>query len=324
MIPPSILQALAGMAQQQPQQTQPSPIDIQGLFNPVGQAIEAQQPYQESVPQGPNPFASMGSIFAGTLADMLGAHGAQANAQNRLAERQAMPIEAQQRNTQRADEMAHQKQMQRLQFMEKSAEARLQVALAANDHPLAEKATKDALKAKNDQDKLDKTFQEQQAAREHGYRMAEIGLQNQRPFASQIPKTPEEAKAEYDTKQEKAINDLNTELDALWSRQGMSTKGGPTKVVRKGLPDTMKNVEAGPTKEGIRIFRSKALARARAAQYPGVRTLALSRYLDTIRDPLTGTIDQTGSDFAQFAGYVASMVPKAEDQQQLWQDLGLQ
>jgi hypothetical protein len=43
-----------------------------------------------------------------------------------------------------------------------------------------------------------------------------------------------------------------------------------------------------------------------------------------MRDPMTGTIDQTGTDFAQFARYVAAMVPKAEDQQQLWQDLGLQ
>ena len=321
MIPPMLLQALQGMGQQGQQQGQ-SPIDVQGLFNPIGQAIEAQQPYQEAVPQGPNPFASMGSIFAGTLADMLGAHGAQANAQNRLAERQAMPLEAQQRNTQRADEMAHQKQMQRLQFMEKSAEARLQVALAANDHTLAEKATKDALKAKNDQDKLDKTFQEQQAGREHGYRMAEIGLQNQRPFASQIPATPEEQKAKFDADQEKAIQKFEADINRM--RLGSTTKGGKEKVPIPNWPDKTIQVEPGLTKAGIRQIQSHAASQAVGTKYPGLRDAALSQYIDTLRDPLTGEVNMKDKAYPRFKSLLQMAYPKAEDRARFLDSVGIQ
>jgi hypothetical protein len=149
-----LLQAMA--AQQQPQQAQgPSPIDLQGLFNPVGQAIEAQQPYQEPVPQAPNPFASMGSIFAGTLADMLGAHGAQANAQNRLAERQAMPQEAQQRNQERASQLFQEKARQRLQFREKVADAKYQEAIAARDYTEAQKQSDRAHSAAKELKQMD-------------------------------------------------------------------------------------------------------------------------------------------------------------------------
>ena len=300
---PLLLQMLG---QQMGQQNQsPSPIDINSIFGPIGQQIEAQQPYQEPVPQGPNPFASMGSIFAGTLADMLGAQGAQANAQNRIAQREAMPIEAQQRNIQRLDEASHQKQMQRLQFMERSAEARLQVALAANDHTLAEKATKDALKAKNDQIKAQNDFDQAQQAREHGYRMAEIGKQNERPFASQIPPTPEEAQAKFDADQEKAIQNFNAKADAIMQRPGMSTKGK--------VRSFAKDIQPGPTEAGVRALQAHAASQAKATKYPGVREAALSRYLDTLRDPKTGTVNRATPEWMRFWSLIKSVYASPQE-----------
>ena len=311
MIPPMLLQALQGMGQQQGQ----SPIDVQGLFNPIGQAIEAQQPYQEAVPQGPNPFASMGSIFAGTLADMLGAHGAQANAQNRLAERQAMPIEAQQRNTQRSAEMDHQKQMQRLQFKEQVAEARFKVAQAANDHDAMDKANKDAIAAKKEQTKSEQDFEllKQRESLAGQLKVAQT-------YAGGKKETTEEKQAAADEKADKDVLKFNADINNILSKPGSSQKGGKVNV-RFGR-DT--EIKPGLTPAGMRQIQAHSSSVAKGATSPKLRDAALTQYIDTLRDPDTGAIDQASPAFKRFVALFQQTIPTVEERQQFLDSLGIQ
>jgi hypothetical protein len=128
------MMALAfGQSQAYPQ------IDFQSMYAPMGQAIEAQAPpTPQQVPPPINPFAAMGSTFAATLADQLGARGAMAQNQNRLTSRQDEIAKAQQANLEQQNQFQHDKQIERLNLRSAIIEQQAKQALAANDYILGE------------------------------------------------------------------------------------------------------------------------------------------------------------------------------------------
>ena len=313
MIPPALLQALAGM---QGQQQAPNP---EQYYGGLGQQIDAQQPYQEPVPQGLNPFAAMGSVFSGTLADMLGAQGAQRNAQERVQQRQELPIEAKMRNEQRRADLMHQKELAHLDLKIKIADAKYNAAKKNKEDMKAMQAEADRQKFELKRDELKAGYDEASdlRSRETQKQVAEI-------YGRGKPETPEETQAKFDAEQEKAIQAFNAKADLIAGRQGMATKGGEQKVARRFLPDTTKMLEPGPTPAGTRALQAHAASVASSTKYPGVRDAALSRYLDTLRDPTTGEVNKASPEFVRFSKMVVSVMPDPAERTRLWAEMGLE
>lgn len=294
------------------------PVDLNSIFGSMSQSIDQQTPYQEPIPAAPNPFATMGSVFAGTLADLLGARGAQQFAQGRAYERQTAPEQAQMRNQQRIAELAHQKQTERLQFKQQLAEAQFKEAVAQRDYTAAGKANQDALNAKAAQDKADKDFAESQAAKAHAYRMAEIQA---RPGA--LGTSPEERQAAAEAKaaqqSDKDVLKFRKDLESIWGQKGSTTTGKTG-----GIPIThwWGQATGSATPIGIKRAQNYSANVAQTGKNPEIKKLALLSYVDTIRDA-NGMLDKTAPGYARFYALFPTVFPDEASQRQFLIEAGL-
>ena len=309
------LMSLLSQQQQGPQEPDPAQF-YQGL----GQQIDAQQPYQEPVPQGLNPFAAMGSVFSGTLADMLGAQGAQRNAQERIQMREQLPIEAKLRNEQRRADLMHQKELAHLDLKIKIADAKQKAASKAKEDLKAQQAEADKNKFELAKMKLEQAHEDAAAQRSQDtqLKVAEIYAHGK----------PEDTQAKTQAVSDRALQAFNVGLDRIRGSRGTKQSPEGTMKTERVGGKSLGPLQFGGEKRstytpgGAKRIQEYASAAA-GGKDPAVARAALMAYLDTIRDPATGALNKNAPGYARFNSLFPIVLPDEESQRAFLMEAGL-
>lgn len=298
---------LVGFPQNDPQMSM-----MQSLMGTLqGQMGEGMPgPEMETPPGRPNPFASMGAIFAASLADQLGGRRQHLmGAQRNIAQAEEMQQMAEQRNMAREEQGRRDKMKRNLDLQLQMNELKMKMAQRVGDMQGVADAAKAEMGLLKDKHNL---FKEEQDIR--GQR--EMTLEGEKQKGRiELKGMDQQFKRESGTdgtgmtpaQQSVAQQRVRKRMDAFYGNEkNFDIKGG----IRHG-PAFL----TGPDTPEVRVVKKEKRLRGQAAARevivnsvdPSEKMVALAHYLDTVRDD-QGKLDLTLPGATEFDRWVQEIV----------------
>lgn len=260
-----LIQSILAPPQMQPIEPDPA----------ILQQIDQAPVYQETVPGGVNPFAAMGSTFAATLADQLGARGAMAMNEGRLRERQDMTTGAELRNVARNERAFADRQLKRLQYLQQVDEAKAKQAEMMGDFEMKAKLEQAQFARELRMQQIEEKAQEKDRAASIAGQLA-VAKEYGKNRADKSTTAPEDATSE--------VLRFNENIESIWTRAG-ATQDEKVETGEKNFLGLAKKREAKVlTPEAASDIRNRSWnTLTNSGVKPQVKEAALKAYLDTYR-----------------------------------------
>jgi hypothetical protein len=247
--------------------------DWGSVFEPAINAIENQPaPAMQPAPGRVSPWGQMASTFSSTLADMMGAQGAQGQNAQRLAANEERNAEVEQANFARSEAFNEKRAMQRLGVLMKIGDAKAKQLEAGDDIDKYEAQVKSNLMLAERAKKLQQEIDEKQAAQAHQYRMKEI--------IAGKKDTPADEKAKAEDREDKNILKFQEDISKIAQKPGSTEK---VKSASIRWPWDPKVEGQRYTESGVRQILGRAAATVRSAQGERLRQVALETYGETLQ-----------------------------------------
>jgi len=287
--------------------------DFTGAFNEALQANAGMQgPTPMPVPGRVGPLSGMASIFAATLADQMGAHGSMAAAQQNIDQANAASDAAAHENYARSEAFNTSKQLQRMGILLKIGEAKAEALARGTDYAAHEKQIRDNMMMAERAKTLQENTDARQAEQAHKYRMEEIMAAK---TATGADKT-----AAAQAASDKTLIKFQEDISNINKKPGnVSPAGGADVSLFHWFNDKH---DARLNAAGIAQIRGRSSAAVASANDPALRKVALSTYLDTLRDE-KGNVNQKSPEYSRFFNLVKKVFPTVQEQNDFADEMGL-
>lgn len=230
------------------------------------------------VPQVANPFGQMASVFASTLAEQLGAHGATAANQATLAQQKEDKQRVEQANFARSEAFNHEKQMQRFGVLLKIGDMKAKVLEDQGDFDKFEAQVKANSMLADKARKAQEDFDLKKLGLEHQNKLSEIA-------AAKKP-TKAETDAAAQDKEDKQILRFQEDIANVAKKPGNTAKTAKHKEGQIlwvfGGSEVPEQVDLSAA--GVTSILSRSAAAAKSVGGDRLKHAALETYFETAKN----------------------------------------